>query len=104
MSFHFHSFTFSRYEQLNMSFLILLCEMLTFGKGSPDFQSSDNKVIHCDDDDDEDGNNSDDDDDDDDDDGDDDETAGCGGRGWTHCQPSNVTRLEKRGKLKQFSS
>ena len=44
--------------------------------------------------------------DDDDDDGDDpnDETAGCGGRGSTHCQPSNVTRLQKRGKLKQSSS
>ena len=45
------------------------------------------------------------DDDDDDDDGDpDDETAGCVGRGSTHCQPSNVTRLQKRGELKQKSS
>ena len=48
--------------------------------------------------DDDDGYDSDDNDDDvvDDDDSND-ETAGCGGRGRTHCQPSNVTRLQERG-------
>ena len=46
-----------------------------------------------------DGDDDDDDDDvvdDDDDDDSNDETAGCGGRGRTHCQPSNVTRLQNR--------
>ena len=69
-----------------------------------------NLTMHCNDvdlvDDDDDGDDDDNDDDDNDDDNGDsnDETAGCGGRGRTHCQPSNVTRLQERGKLKQFSS
>ena len=70
---------------------------------------SDNDVdlVDVDDDEDDDGYDNDGDDgngDDVDDNDSNDETAGCGGRGRTHCQPSNVTRLQERGKLKQFSS